>query len=367
MRMHVQVCTKALRELLCASTALMLALLSSVPVFAQANYGRIDGTITDQTGGAIVGSTVTVTDVQRGVSRTLVSDSAGAYSAPNLIPGTYTVRAEFKGFSTVDRQDILLETGKDVRVDLSLQPGEQTQTVTVTGEPPAVDTTNAQLSGTIENQAIADLPINGRQYRTLLTLTPGMLATPGTANNKQMGYNNTRPEDLVYLLDGLYSVNPHAGTPTIGGNTAGGGPDQSTILPVDAIQEINVVGNPKAEYGWKPGAQVILGLKSGTNGLHGTAFAFGRDDAFDAKNPFLSPTQPKAAEELEQFGGSIGGPIKKDKLFYFGSYEGQRFLVGTPKQIQEPTTAPGFGTGSSFPDAISDMVNVRHLTQTSSA
>lgn len=350
-------------------TGVTLALLLfCIPAYSQVNLGRISGTVTDQTGGAVAGATVTVLDVARGVPRVLTTDNAGAYSAPNLIPGAFTVRVEAAGFNILERKDVTVGVGQETRVDLSLQPGSQQQTVTVTGEAPLVNTSNAQLEGDISTDAVSDLPINGRQYRTLLATVPGLVATPGTGNNKEMGFEGTRPENLVYLIDGVYSVNPHAGTPTVGGNTAGGGPDQSTILPVDAIQEVNVIGNPNAEYGWKPGAQINIGLKSGTNELHGTAFAFGRDGVTDAKNPFLTAAQPKAAAELEQYGFSIGGPIKKDKLFYFGSYEAQHFSIGTPKGVNEPTTASlvssSLASGdstNSFPDAIADVLK-NHAT-----
>jgi hypothetical protein len=335
---------------------LILLLLFTSPLLAQLNYGRIFGGVTDATGGAIVNATVTVIDVQRGVSRPLATDSSGQYSAPSLVPGTYTVRVEANGFKRLDHQDVVVGVGQDVRVDLTLEPGEQTQTVTVTGETPEINTSNATLGGTIENEIINELPLNGRQYKNLLIFKPGVMAFPGAGTNKAMESNGTRADVNVWMFDGLYNVNTFTGQPVIGGNTSGGGPDQASILPVDAIQEVNVIENPKAEYGWKPGAQVNIGLKSGTNSIHGTAFAFGRDAALDAKNPFLLPTQPKAAVELEQFGASIGGPIKKDKLFYFGTYEGQRFLVGQPNILQVPTTAAGAGKGSSFPDAIHDML-----------
>lgn len=349
----------ARRWAICLLSAVFAALLMGVPTFAQLNYGRIFGAVTDQSGGSLVGATVTVTDLDRGVSRALTADAAGEYSAPSLIPGTYTVRAEFKGFKVVERAGIAVGVGQDIRVDLSLQPGDQTQTVTVTGEAPQVNTTNAQLGGTIENQAVADLPVSGRTYTGLLSYKPGLVARPGVTANAYMS-NGGRPQGTVWMLDGLYDVNAyHGATGNLGGQ-GGASVELSNFLPIDAIQEVNVIENPKAEYGWKPGAQVNVGLKSGTNDIHGSAVGFGSDAALDAKNPFLAANQPKATATLEQFGGTIGGPIKKDKLFYFASYEGQRYTVGAPHVFQEPTTTPNLGPSGvsiSFPDAIADLKN----------
>src|SRR5580704_16462606 len=141
----------------------IVALLLCLPVSAQLNLGRIFGGVTDASGGAIAGATVRIVDVQRGITRPLVTDGAGEYSAPSLTPGTYTVIAEDKGFKTLQRENVVVGVGADVRVDLSLEPGEQTQTVTVTGEIPQVDTSNAQLQETIDTTDVANLPIQGRQ------------------------------------------------------------------------------------------------------------------------------------------------------------------------------------------------------------
>ena len=151
--------------------------------------------------------------------------------------------------------------------------------------------------------------------------------------------NGGRPQHTVWMLDGLYDVNAYSGgTGNMGGQ---GGPSVqlSNFLPIDAVQEVNIIENPKAEYGWKPGAVVNVGLKSGTNGLHGSGIAVGNDASLNAKNPFLSSSQPKPTTILEQFGGAVGGPIKKDKIIKFASYEGQRYTIGAPRTVTEPTTA----------------------------
>src|ERR1700681_3169853 len=329
-------------QALCLSIGVFL---TCVPLFSQGNQGRITGTITDQSGGVISGATVTVKDVERGVSRTLTTGDSGEYNAPNLLPGTYAVRAEAKGFKVVERQNILLEVGKEVRVDLPLQPGDTSQTITVTEQLPLVETTNATLGGTLSNETINDLPLNGRNYINLLTLRPGVTVYAGGGNFTRSA-NGTRAEDIGYLIDGLRNDDSFTGSSVLNAAIPAG--DASTSLPIDAIQEFNTEQNPKAEYGWKPAAIVNSGVKSGTNSLHGTAFAFGRDTALDARNFFNQPglaqcSAPctKSAIGLEQFGASLGGAIKKDKLFYFVNYEGQRYNVADTLISTPPVTCAG--------------------------
>ena len=155
----------------------LLALISAVlllalPAYPQGNTGRILGAVSDQSATYIAGATVTITDVQRGVSQTLKTDSDGAFIAINLLPGTYTLRAEVKGFKVFERKNILLEVGKDVRIDAVLQPGSATETITITEEAPMIDATSTTLGGTISNEIINDLPLNGRNYQNLISLRP---------------------------------------------------------------------------------------------------------------------------------------------------------------------------------------------------
>lgn len=343
--------------------ALVLSLASSLS--AQLNTGRISGQITDQTGGAISGATVTVIDVARGQNRTLSSDASGDYAAPNLTPGVYTVRAEFMGFQTVVRQNVEVTVGGDVRVDISMQPGAQTQTVTVTESVPVVNTTNAQTGGVLENQLITDLPTIGRNYRYQQAFVPGVFLGLGTTGTVQVDANGTTDaHGGNTMLDGLYDQTFFTAESTFGGSGEAG---FTTILPLDAIQEINLVTNPKAEYGWVPGVTASIGVKSGTNDMHGDAYAFGRDTSLAAKNAFATARAPVA---FEQFGGTLGGPIKKNKLFYFLGYEG--FLetaTAVSGNITAPTLAdldsggaPSSGSvTTSIPDAIADVINQHNL------
>ena len=331
--------------------AVLGLLLFSGPLFSQANFGRILGTVTDQSGGAMANATVTVTDTQRGVSRTLTTDEAGEYNAPTLLPGSYTVRAEAKGFKTLARENVVLEVGKEIRVDLSLQPGEQTQTVTVTESLPLVETTNATLGGTLNNADINDMPLNGRNYQNLMTLRPGVMTQPGGGPWTQ-STNNIRPDESVWMLDGVINVNFYDARPIAGMPSPF--TDGATILPIDAIQEFNLEENPKAEYGWKPGAVVNVGVKSGTNILHGSAYAFGRDVSWDARNLYNPAPNAILPTQLEQFGGVVGGPIKKDKLFFFAGYEGLRSTIGNAigTSVPEIAAQPKADPKDSLVDAL---------------
>jgi len=340
----------------------MGALLLCLPLFSQGNFGRILGAVTDQSGGVISGATVTVLDTERGVARTLTTDDAGEYNAPTLIPGAYTVRAEAKGFKRVERQNVVLEVGHEVRIDLTLQPGAQEQTITITEAVPLVETTNATLGGTLENTEINDMPLNGRNYQNLMSLRPGIMVQPGGSPWSQ-STNNMRPDETVWMMDGVINVSFYDARQV--GNAPSAFTDAATIVPIDAIQEFNTLENPKAEYGWKPGATVNVGIRSGTNSLHGSAYAFGRYVGWDARNTFNPALAPdgtctrglpsqcdKLPAELKQFGAVVGGPIKKDKLFFFAGYEGLRSLIGNIFVVQAPATGTLGSPANSMVDAI---------------
>ncbi len=332
----------SLAKLLRVLAAVCFALLASFAAHPQGSTGRILGVVIDQSGGNVGSATVTITDVARGVSQTLTTDSDGAYVALNLQPGTYTVRAEYKGFKTFERKNILVEVGKDVRIDAVLQPGSTTETITITEEVPMVDTTSTTLGGTISNEIINDLPLNGRNYQNLVSLRPGTMIYPGGGPWTQ-STNGIRPEDTSYIVDGITNDEAFMGLSVT--NAAAVIGDAATLIPIDAIQEFNTQVNPRAEFGWKPGAVTSVGLKSGTNDIHGTAYGFGRSDKFDARNYFNPVGSDKTPVELEQYGGSAGGHIIKDKLFYFGAYEGQMYTVGNSLPGHVPTTASIVGGG----------------------
>src|SRR6266446_308509 len=327
----------------------MGVLLLCLPLFSQGSSGRILGTVTDQSGGVVAGATVTITDTERGVTKTLVTNEPGEYNAPTLNPGTYKVRVEAKGFKTVERQNVVLEVGREVRVDVSLQPGAVAETMTITESIPLVETTNATLGGTLNNADINDMPLNGRNYQNLMSLRPGVMMQPGGSPWSQ-STNNIRPDETGWMMDGVINVSFYDDRPV--GNSPSALTDAGTIVPIDAIQEFDMQENPKAEYGWKPGAVVNVGIRSGTNTLHGSAYGFGRDANFQARNLFNPAPNDKLPTQLEQFGGVVGGPVKKDKLFFFGGYEGLRSTIGNAFGTSVPELA-----GQPTPDPRNSMVD----------
>jgi hypothetical protein len=333
----------------------MAFFLVCLPLFSQGSQGTIQGGVFDQSGGAVSGSMVTVIDVARGVTRNLVTDDTGQYVASGLTPGTYTVRATAKGFRTEEHSSVLVEVGQNTRVDLTLSPGEQTQTITVTGEAPSVDTTDATLGGAVSNQSIVALPLNGRNFQRLLQLRPGVL-TPIGASSGGTSTNGRRGGDDSFVVEGITQMGQQGTTSGILNSSYRGG-DSASILPIDAIQEFNTEQNPKAEFGWRTGSVVNVGIRSGTNSIHGTAYAFGRDaSATDAGNYFSTPGTPAVTPAtLEQFGATAGGRILKDKLFWFASYEGLRDNVGDTAALSIPSDVPGLGIASSMIDACNAL------------
>jgi len=333
--------------------AWLVVVLFCLPAFSQLNLGRILGTVTDAIGGAMAGAKVTVTDQERGTSRALTSDEAGAFAAPSLIPGTYTVRVEASGFNTAERKDIIVQVGSDARVDILMQAGSQTQTVTVTEALPMINTTNATLGGVVEGRDFNDLPVVGRSYQSLLQFQPGVVTRPGGGSNGHSS-NGLRSDGNNWLFEGIFSGGVRTAGSIINTNSNTG--DGASVIPPDSIQEFGVSFQNKAEYGWKPGVASNVSLKSGTNSIHGTAFAVGQTSMLNARNPFNPPPNPKPELSYEQYGATVGGPIKKDKLFYYAAFEGMQFVQGVPTAHNVATTALVAGDKTnSIPAAYLDM------------
>jgi Carboxypeptidase regulatory-like domain/TonB dependent receptor len=323
---------KATRILTFAITALLTV---TAGLGAQTSEGRVLGTVYDSTGAVVAGAQITVTNTATNVSRHLVSTSAGEYVAPNLEPGSYTVSAEAAGFKKAISTPVLLEVSRDVRLDLKLQPGAVSETMEVSAEGALADTSDATLNGVLSNKAITELPVQGRDFQNLLELHPGVQRTPGGGFHSVTS-NGNRPDDNNFFIDGADDNDAYYGETVV--NDAGISGTPASFLPLDAIQEFNTQESPTADYGVKPGVVMNIGIKSGTNQIHGSAYYFHRNSAFDARNYFNPAPEPISALLMHEFGASIGGPIKKDKWFYFFNYEGIRDKVGNPGITDSPVT-----------------------------
>jgi hypothetical protein len=304
---------------------LLLALLSTRTLLAQATTGTILGVVSDTSGAVVPGVSVTITNVDTGFERIAVADEAGRYNAPSLPLGEYQVNAKKEGFQTEIRKGITLTVGREAVVNLALRVGEARQQVVVSGDAALVDTTDATLGSLVDNEQIRDLPLNGRGFEQLALFQPGVLATgvssfsPLQGGGQQKVIDGGRPEQNLFLLDGT-DINDMFGKGT--GDAAG------VTLGVDAIQEYKVLTNGySAEYGRAAAGVIVAVTKSGTNQFHGTAFEFLRNSDLDSRNFFDGKAPP--AFKRNQFGGTVGGPIKKDKLFFLGSFEALRQRLGT--------------------------------------
>ena len=340
---------------------LLLALFCLVHLgLAQSSSGRITGRVSDQTGAVLAGAHVTVVNVATGVSRVLVSSSSGDYAAVNLEPGLYQLTAEADGFACMQHDVVRVEVATSLRMDFALKPGKVSEVIEVKEDDLMIDTTSTTLGGTMTNTAINELPLQGRDFQNLLMLRPGVQRTPG-GGILSVTSNGNRANENNYIIDGVDDNDIYYGDTVVNGVGVSGTP--ATHLPLDAIQEFNSLQNQGAEYGWKPGAVVNIGLKSGTNNLHGTAYYFHRNSMLDARNFFNDADETKSALLLHQYGFSLGGPIRKDKWFYFVNYEGTRDKVGNPGSTSSPVTSSLLAQGAdsdtateySLPDAESDL------------
>jgi carboxypeptidase family protein len=303
---------------------------SATPLRAQVAGATLSGTITDAQGGAVVGAKFSVKNGATGITTETTTNSSGAYSIVNLIPANYDVSVSAPGFRTATSR-VTLTVGAQQAMNVALTVGEVSQTVEVTGAAPVIETENATLSGNVQGAQIVELPLNGRDWAQLATLEPGVVQVRPHENVEQPGGNlrglgnqmtidGNRPTQNVYRLNGII-VNDYS--------NAGPGNVLGASVGVDAIQEFSVLtANYSAEYGFTSGGVINAVTKSGTNQFHGSLYEFLRNAALDSSNYIQGPN--KGAFTRNQFGGSGGGPIKKNKIFVFGDYEGLRQRKGIP-------------------------------------
>ncbi|PYV18022.1 MAG: hypothetical protein DMG21_06325, partial [Acidobacteria bacterium] len=348
---------------LIASFAVGLLILTAT-ARAQTFRGTIVGTVVDSTQAPVPGAKVMVKNEATGLARTTLTDDAGEFNIPELPLGSYTVSVEMQGFGTVTESGVSVTVAGQQRVDVTLKPGKVEQEVRVTAAVPLLQSTTDVLGGTIAGPEIANLPVNGRDYTKLIFLNPGVAGSPDLITDSPGSFgifsmNGARGRANNFLLDGTDMNDGYRNDPAI--NEAGVFGTPATILPVDAIAELAVLSNFAPEYGRNAGAVVNIVTKSGANDLHGSAAEYFRNDALDARNYFNPGGQPKAPFRNNQYGGSLGGPIVKDKTFFYADYEGQKETVGVVTLGCVPVgTAPD---GSLDPSQASNSVIAAFLAR----
>src|SRR6267143_2003702 len=307
---------------------LTCVLLLTAAVSAQTFRGTILGTVTDASGAVVSGAQVTVRNANTGLERTTRTSADGSYSVPELPIGTYAVTVSQSGFQTSATTGVVVDVAGERRVDVSLRPGQVAERVEVSGESlPQVETTSTVVGGTLTSETIANIPVNGRDYMKLIYLNPGIAGSPDQISDSPGSFgtfsmNGSRGRANNFLLDGTDMNDGFRNDPAI--NEAGVFGDPATILPIDAVAELRVLSNYEAEYGRNSGAVINIVTKSGTNQLHGSLIEFNRTSSVGGARNFFNTAGSQDPFHNNQFGGSLGGPIVKDKTFFFVNYEGQR-------------------------------------------
>jgi outer membrane receptor protein involved in Fe transport len=318
----------------------VLCFFVSVPLHAQVTGATLSGTVTDASGAVIANAQVSIRNTATGISKDTTTDSAGFYAAPNLAPGPYEVKVTAAGFNTLVT-NVTLAVGAQQTLNVPMKVGETSQTVQVTEAAPQIELTSSTLMGQVESQTVLELPLNGRDWTSLATLHPGVnliqtqmdYATSARGNRgfgAELTISGQRTTNNNYRLDGI-SVNDYANSGP--GNVIG------AALGVDAIQEFSVLtGSFSAEYGKASGGVVNAITKSGTNSFHGDVYEFIRNSALDSRDYFArTNNSPNPTFRRNQFGAAAGGPIIKDKTFFFGDYEGMRQAKGITTTIKVPS------------------------------
>ena len=311
------------------------------PAAAQQETATITGAVTDASGAIIPRAAVTVTNVHTNQSVRTESDDRGLYVVPSLRPGEYSVTAESSGFPKTVRSGITLQVAQVARVDITLQTGQLTEVVEVVGATSLLETQTSSRGAVIDQKKIVELPLNGRDYNQLALLSPGVL--PGTPRLASVNFkgvlnvNGNRTFNNVFLLDGVDNISYS--------NSFRGENVQLVQPSIEALQEFKIQTNAySAEFGRSSGAVVNAVIKSGTNSLRGSVYEFLRNDALDANNFFSNALgAPKPKRERNQFGAAVGGPLVRNKTFWFADYEGLRDQEGVPRVRQVPTAAEKAG------------------------
>ena len=321
---------------------LLSILVLTLSTTAQTFRGTIQGTVTDASGAAVVGADVKIAQSDTGLTRTAVTVADGTFHVPELPLGTYVVTVSKEGFRTQTTKNVVVQVSSTERLNVQMTPGQVQESVEVTSEAPLIETSRNTMGGMIPGEEAADLPVNGRDFTKLLVLVPGATGDPVGSTDSPGSFglfsvNGNRGRSNNYLLDGTDMNDGYRNLPSI--NEAGVFGTPATVLPIDALAEIPVISGAEAEYGRNSGAIVNLVTKSGTNSVHGSVYGFLRDSNLDARNYFNARPGPANKFHNDQFGLSLGGPLVRDRTFWFVAYEGQREHGSLPSIGTVPTQA----------------------------
>jgi Carboxypeptidase regulatory-like domain/TonB dependent receptor len=310
-----------------------LVLLFAGAAFAQTESARISGRVTDLTGDVISGAQCTITNIETDVSTATSTNEDGIYVIPDLRPANYRLTIQKEGFRTVIQPNLQLYVQDAVNENFTLAIGPASESVTVLGNSFELQTDSAAVSTVVDQQFVSNMPLNGRSFQPLIALTPSIVFTSQNLGEGQFSANGQRSNANYFMVDGVsanFGVTILGLGETLGGAIPGFNAQGGTngLVSVDAMQEFRVqTSSYEAEFGRTPGAQISIVTKSGTNQFHGTIFDYLRNDVFDARNYFDTPPLPKPPLRQNDFGGTLGGPILKDKTFFFFSYEGLRLRL----------------------------------------
>jgi Carboxypeptidase regulatory-like domain len=321
---------------------LSLLLFSAAPALAQSFRGTIHGAVKDASGAVIVGAGVKARNVATGLERSATTAQDGVYVLPEMAAGDYDVTVEAHGLAPVTKR-VVVVVGADTAADFILAAvAPLAQKATVTEAMPVIDTTQDVLGGSVQSRLAGELPLNGRDFGKLVALVPGVTVEGSGVAGTEKGFgqfnmNGARDRSNNYMLDGTDNNDPYFNNSALNQVGITGAP--ATLLPIDAIQEFNLESQYNAEYGRNAGAVVNIVTKSGTNQFHGSLYEYHRNSFLDARN-FFNPTSNAQTQFINnQFGGSLGGPIVRDRTFFFLAYEGQRERVGSDFLLFVPTQA----------------------------
>lgn len=330
----------------------VLAGYSVEPAYAQIGQASLQGVVRDNSGGVLPGASVSLKNKGTGAVRTVSTDATGQYSIPNMDPAEYSVTVGFKGFKTSVISSVILHTGDHATLDRDLELGDTTQEVTVDAAVPLLATQSAEVSHLVPSSQVAELPLNGRNFWELTQLTPGATFIP-RGQVAQYNGSEIRPRNVNVTVNGQGYI--FTGWSLDGATVTNFELGGTLIVPnVDAIEEFNVLsGNMAPEYGHTPN-MIVAALKSGTNLFHGNLFEFLRNEKLDARNFFLAGREPL---KRNQAGGTLGGPLKKDKVFFFADYQGTRLRQGTLFNDVVPSAAQrtgNFSAGAALKDPLNN-------------